>query len=414
MKFIFDLDGTVTSKETLPLISHHFNVDKQIKKLTEDTIQGNIPFIESFIRRVQILGELPVSEVNELLSKVPLSEKVLHFIEENQEDCIIATGNLNGWVEKLINRIGCKAYTSDGIVENDKVKKLTKILKKEDIVRQYKASGEEVIFIGDGNNDAEAMREADISIACGLIHYPAKSVLTVADYAVFDENAIYRLLNQIKNPSVEGKSLILSCAGIGSRLGLGKTKALIDIEGKPLIYWQLEQFKQIEDIRIVIGFQANDVIQKVLQKKKDVIFVYNHNYFNTKTGASYYLGARHGNKYAIAWDGDLLVHPDDINKSLNYKGEFIGCSKTVTDDAVLASVDENGNVISFSRENGDYEWSGPACLKREHIKYGSNHVYHLIEEYLPLPALVVEAQDVDTYDDYKKAVEFIKTWENGE
>ena len=413
MKFIFDLDGTLTLQETLPLISSHFNVDEKINKLTEDTVKGNIPFIESFIQRVLILGDLPVSEINDLLEEVPLAEKILSFIKANSDDCVITTGNLNGWVEKLLGKIGCKAYTSEGIIENNKVKKLTKILKKEDVVKQYKASGETVVFVGDGNNDAEAMREADISIACGTIHYPAQSVLTVADYAVFDQNAIYRLLDQINTPSSEGKSLVLSCAGIGSRLGLGKTKALIDIEDKPLIYWQLEQFEDLEDIRIVVGFQANDVIKTVLEKRKDVIFVFNHNYFNTKTAASYYLGARHGNRYAIAWDGDLLVHPDDIKKCLSYNGEFVGCSMNITDDAVLASVDEDGNVISFSREYGDYEWSGPACMRREHIKYISNHVFNQIEEYLPLQALIIKAQDVDTYDDYKKAIEFIKTWNNG-
>ena len=130
MKFIFDLDGTITLKETLPLISSHFNVDKQISELTDDTIKGNIPFIESFIRRVQILGDLPVSEINDLLAGVPLSEKLLQFISENSDDCIITTGNLNGWVDKLLGKIGCKAYTSDGIIENNKVKKLTNILKK--------------------------------------------------------------------------------------------------------------------------------------------------------------------------------------------------------------------------------------------------------------------------------------------
>ncbi len=412
MKFIFDLDGTITSQETLPLISNHFNVHKQIKKLTDETVKGNIPFIESFIRRVQILGDLPVSEINDLLAGVPLSSKVVKFIHENKDNCIIATGNLNNWVKKLVKIIGCKAYTSNGIIEKDKVVKLTKILNKEDIVKKYKAKGEDVIFIGDGNNDVEAMRESDISIACGIVHYPAKGVLTVADYAVFDENAIYRLLNQIKE-TPKGKSLILSCAGIGSRLGLGKTKALIDIENKPLIYWQLEQFEEIDDIRIVIGFQGNDIIHSVLKKRKDVIFVYNHNYFNTKTGASFYLGAKHGNEYSIAWDGDLLVHPKDINRCLNFNGEYVGCSKTITDDAVLASIDENQNVISFSREYGDYEWSGPACLKKEHVKYISNHVYNQIEEYLPLPVLVIEARDIDTYDDYKHAIKFIRSWYNG-
>ncbi len=413
MKFIFDLDGTITSKETLPLISNHFNVEKQIEKLTDETIKGNIPFIESFIRRVQILGDLPVSEINDLLSEVPLSEKVFRFIQENRDDCIIATGNFNSWVAKLIDKIGCESYTSDGIVKNNKIVKLTKILKKEDIVKKYKALGEVVVFIGDGNNDVEAMREADVSIACGLIHYPAKSILSVADYAVFDDNAIYRLLNQISSPQ-KGKSLILSCAGIGSRLGLGKTKALIDIEGKPLIYWQLEQFNKVDDIRIVIGFQGSDIIDAVLQKKRDVIFVYNHNYFHTKTGASFYLGSKHGNEYSIAWDGDLLVHPKDIDRCINFNGEFVGCSKTVTDDAVLASVDTNNNVVSFSREHGDYEWSGPACLKKEHVKYISNHVFNQIEEYLPLPSLIIEAQDVDTYEDYKNAINFIKSWKDGE
>lgn len=30
MKFLFDLDGTVTSKETLPIIAEHFGVQDQI------------------------------------------------------------------------------------------------------------------------------------------------------------------------------------------------------------------------------------------------------------------------------------------------------------------------------------------------------------------------------------------------
>jgi len=413
MKYIFDLDGTLTLQETLPLISSHFDVDEQIHSLTEDTVKGNIPFIESFIRRVQILGGLPVSEINDLLADVPLSEKLLQFIRDNQEDCVITTGNLNNWVEKLIKKIGCKAYTSEGIIENNRVKKLTRILKKEDVVKKYKELGEEVVFIGEGNNDAEAMREADISIACGIVHSPAKSVLSVVDYAVYDESALYRLLNQLKT-SQKGKSVVLSCAGIGSRLGLGQTKALIKINGKPLVLWQLEQFRDIEDVRVVVGYQASDVVQAVLGIRKDVVFVYNHDYFHTKTGASLYLGARHGNEYIYAWDGDLLVHPDDIKRCFSFDGEFIGCSKTVTDDAVLTTLDENGNVIEFSRERGDYEWSGPACLKKEHIEYNEDHVYFQIEKYLPLPALIIDAQDIDTYDDYKNAEQFIKLWNDGE
>ena len=36
-------------------------------------------------------------------------------------------------------------------------------------------------------------------------------------------------------------TIVISCAGKGTRLGIGTTKALVDIEGKPLILHQLEQ-----------------------------------------------------------------------------------------------------------------------------------------------------------------------------
>ena len=412
MKFIFDLDGTVTSKETLPIISNHFDVDEEIMKLTEETVKGNIPFIESFIKRVHILGQLPVSEINALLSEVPLFEKVLTFIQNNNEDCVLATGNFEGWVEALAQKIGCEYYASKGLVEEDKIVRLTHILKKEDVVNKYKAQGEKVVFIGDGNNDVEAMRASDVSIACGLVHEPAKSVLTVADYSAYSENAFVRLLNQLMHKQ-SGKSIVLSCAGIGSRLGLGQTKALIKIEDKPLIHYQLESFEKIEDIRVVIGYQADDVIATVLEKRKDVVFVYNHDYFHTKTGTSYYLGAKHANEYVLAWDGDLLVHPDDIHRCLEFDEEFVGCSQIITDDAVFVRTNEKSQAIGFSRENGDYEWSGPACLKRDHIGYTSGHVYTQIEKYLPLPLVVIRAQDVDTYEDYIKAIEFVKSWYSG-
>lgn len=179
----------------------------------------------------------------------------------------------------------------------------------------FQSIGEFVIYIGDGNNDSEAMRRANISIACGTVHYPANSVLASADFAVFDSNALVRLLNQIIT-DMPGYSVVISCAGVGSELGLGQTKSLIRFYGKPLIHYQLEYFIEVNDLRIVVGYQAKDMIESVLLKRKDVIFVFNHDYFHTNTGTSLYLGSRYANEYVIAWDGDLLVHPDDIRKCL--------------------------------------------------------------------------------------------------
>ena len=190
MKFLFDLDGTVTSAETLPIIANHFECKEEIAELTKRTVQGNIPFIESFIRRVNILGKYSVSETSELLAQVPLYPEVKEFIDSHREDCIIVTGNLTCWCEGLFKKIGCQCYGSKAECEGDKVVKLKSILRKEQIVDQYKALGETVVFIGDGNNDLEAMRHANISISVGLTHNPAQSLMAITDYVIFNEHAL--------------------------------------------------------------------------------------------------------------------------------------------------------------------------------------------------------------------------------
>lgn len=206
------------------------------------------------------------------------------------------------------------------------------------------------------------------------------------------------------------KSVVISCAGIGSRLGLATTKALININGKSLIRWQLELFKDIDDVRIVVGFQANEVVEEVRKYRDDVIFVYNHRYFETKTGASFYLGARDGNEYALEYDGDLLVHPNDVKMLLEQEGEWVAYADKMSDDAVYVKTNQVGDVLAFSRDQGNYEWTGPCCLKKDRLRYSSGHVFNQLEPYLPMKGIKIRACDIDTYDDYQRALEFIKGW----
>lgn len=206
------------------------------------------------------------------------------------------------------------------------------------------------------------------------------------------------------------KSIIISCAGIGSRLGLGKTKALMNICGRSLISWQLENFKDIEDIRVVVGYQASEVIAEVRKYRNDAVFVYNRDYFHTKTGYSYYLGARDANQLCIEWDGDLLIHPDDVRRILAESGEFIAYSDKTSEDSVMLSTNHSGNVVGFSRIKGDWEWTDPCCLQKDKIIANVGHVYNILEKHLPIKGIYVRAQDIDTYDDYLRAISFINSW----
>lgn len=197
MKFLFDLDGTVTSRETLPIIATHFGISKEMEELTKQTVQGNIPFVESFIRRVNILGALPVSEVDELLGKVPLYPLIHNFIKDHPGQCAVVTGNLDCWCNQLNAKVGCQSFCSHAIVEDNRVVKLEKILRKEEVVDLFRSLGETVVFVGDGNNDLEAMRHANFSIAVGMTHNPANSLFSIVDYIFYNEKALCRQLSQL-------------------------------------------------------------------------------------------------------------------------------------------------------------------------------------------------------------------------
>lgn len=71
-------------------------------------------------------------------------------------------------------------------------------------------------------------------------------------------------------------TIVICCAGMGTRLGIGTTKALLDINGKPLILHQLEALRNFDDIRVVVGYQADKVIQVVNSCRKDIMFVFNN------------------------------------------------------------------------------------------------------------------------------------------
>lgn len=198
MKFVFDLDGTVTRVETLPLIARHFGVEAEIAELTAQTIAGHVPFAQSLRRRVAILGALPVDAVSALLATVELHPGVAAFIRAHADDCRLATGNLSCWVDRLSARIGCRCHTSTGLVRGNRVVEVQRILDKAAVVRDLQADGERVTFIGEGNNDADAMVVADVAIATALTHEPAPNVSYIADHIVSDEDTLCALLDKLR------------------------------------------------------------------------------------------------------------------------------------------------------------------------------------------------------------------------
>ncbi len=207
------------------------------------------------------------------------------------------------------------------------------------------------------------------------------------------------------------RTVIMGCAGMGNRLGLGTTKALLEVMGKPLILHHLQYLNKEEDVRIVVGYQAEEVIEVVNSYRRDVLFVFNHDYKTTGTGASIALAAKYANKYILSLDGDLLIHPDDMSMILNCQHEFVGGNPIESDDPwMLQTYKQNGKemVSAFSKCIGNYEWNGVTQMLSSKMLKGTGHVFQLIEPYLPVEFMSIRTREIDTINDYERAIEWIK------
>lgn len=205
------------------------------------------------------------------------------------------------------------------------------------------------------------------------------------------------------------KTIVISAAGTASRLGFGHTKTLLKIAGKPIIIHHLEQLDDFDDIRIVVGYDAKNVIDTVLSYRRDVTFVFNHRYLSTNTLHSLYLGSRFARKYVVSLDGDLLVRPTDLKAFLKLKNEAMGIIKAYSDDPVyVKTTKRKGKLIvtNFTRKSGEYEWSGLLQIKSDKIINTGTYVYHIVQNTLPFEARFVDCREIDTPDDYQRAVEW--------
>ena len=185
--FLFDLDSTITCKEILPTIAEKVNRQKEMRELTEATMNGEIPFKSSFLKRVEILSVMNVSETRAMVAEIPLNENIAQFIRENRDRCYVVTGNLDIWINDLMRKLGLNdhVYCSRANDKNDKITQIVSVIDKELTAKQFV---QPLVVIGDGDNDSGMAQVANISVGFGGIRDIAPSLIQNIDYAFYDDN----------------------------------------------------------------------------------------------------------------------------------------------------------------------------------------------------------------------------------
>ena len=151
---------------------------------------------------------------------------------------------------------------------------------------------------------------------------------------------------------------VIAAAGVGSRLGHGIPKALIDVCGRLIIEYQLHLLRDVEDVRVVVGYHERAVIAAVRRVRADVIFVRNPAYRHTTTLQSLHLAARDlRGKSVLILDGDTVYGARSFATFLETcreRSSLVSIADEISEDPVYANTAEDADGITGDRfqQNG--------------------------------------------------------------
>lgn len=195
--FAFDLDGTITTEELLPLIAAELNLETEMSLLTRLTMDGVIPFEDSFRLRFAILRAAGLERVQSIVSEVQLDPYIVEFIRENRSRCFVVTGNLDLWIAPLADKLGCEFFASTAVMQGGRIAGIHQVMRKSVPALKLKDRFERLVAVGDGFNDIPMFDVAEIGIAYQGVHTAPDALISVSNYVALDGKSLCRLLRTL-------------------------------------------------------------------------------------------------------------------------------------------------------------------------------------------------------------------------
>ena len=210
---------------------------------------------------------------------------------------------------------------------------------------------------------------------------------------------------------------VIAAAGLGSRLGHGLPKCMLEIGGKPLLSRMIEMLEsRVARIHVVVGYREELVINLCANFHRRVVIVRNPDYRITNTAHSNALGAMGCHGKTLFLDGDLVIDPASMQRFLDRAAESditVGITQAHSEGPVYVHGTDGAQPPSmlerFSRsDTSAFEWAnvvaGPASL----MDGAKAYVYERLSILLPLPACELILREIDTAADLELARLFVE------
>lgn len=175
---VFDMDSTVIDMELIDEMAKRANVVKEVSRITEKAMRGEMDFEDALRQRVALLKGLPTSELEAISQELKLSqgvEDLVSVLKRLGYKLAIVSGGFQFFADHLKDRLGLNyafgnqleirknlltgRIRGEVIDAAQKAKLLNWIADQEEILL------DQTVAIGDGANDALMLGQAGLGIA---------------------------------------------------------------------------------------------------------------------------------------------------------------------------------------------------------------------------------------------------------
>jgi len=193
---VFDMDSTLVDMEIIDEIALRAGVKREVSRVTEKTIRGDLDFEESLRQRVALLKGVSIDDLEEIRQKMALSKGVKELVRTLKFlgfKIGVVTGGFDFFSNHLkdkfgldyafANRLELKNGILTGRVIGDVIDAAGKARIINHLAQKEKILLDQVVAVGDGANDALMLGQAGLGIA----YNAKKSLVNAANMSIGKE-----------------------------------------------------------------------------------------------------------------------------------------------------------------------------------------------------------------------------------
>jgi phosphoserine phosphatase len=175
---VMDADSTLLQNEVIDLLADECGCAKEVSKITESAMAGEIDFAESLRRRVALLAGLPESVIDDVRAKLKLTPGARTLLRTLHRLGYVPAVVSGGFVEVLApllaelhvdyleaNRLEIKDGKLTGRLDAPIVDRAAKARALERFAAEVGVPLEQTVAVGDGANDIDMISVAGLGIA---------------------------------------------------------------------------------------------------------------------------------------------------------------------------------------------------------------------------------------------------------